>query len=140
MGGSANLDGDVGLQIAPMVDVVFVLLLFFMASANLQQKEQELGVSLPRIPKNGAAQDTTVSLPINLDIDENGVVFWNNLPLQNKEEDMSELRSRLNEIMSRYGPGQTVVITPSPMTQHGVIAKVLSTCTAAGVKNLCFGG
>ena len=48
MGGSAGSeDGDVGFQIAPMVDVVFVLLLFFMASAGSQVVERELNISLP---------------------------------------------------------------------------------------------
>ena len=37
MGGSVGSDdGDIGFQIAPMVDVVFVLMLFFMASAGSQ--------------------------------------------------------------------------------------------------------
>ena len=35
-GSVGSEDGDMGFQIAPMVDVVFVLLLFFMASAGAQ--------------------------------------------------------------------------------------------------------
>ena len=35
-------DGDMGFQIAPMVDVVFVLLLFFMAAAGLKPSDKEL--------------------------------------------------------------------------------------------------
>ena len=46
-GGGVSEDGDVGFQIAPMVDVVFVLLLFFMASAGSQVIETELNISLP---------------------------------------------------------------------------------------------
>ena len=40
-------DGDIGFQIAPMVDVVFVLLLFFMASAGSQIIPKELTINLP---------------------------------------------------------------------------------------------
>ena len=47
MASSASPDGDPGFQIAPMVDVVFVLMLFFMASAGAQIKEKELAVALP---------------------------------------------------------------------------------------------
>lgn len=39
-------DGDAGFQIVPMADVVFVLLLFFMASAGTQSVEKELAVQL----------------------------------------------------------------------------------------------
>ena len=48
MGGSVGSeDGDIGFQIAPMVDVVFVLMLFFMASAGMQVVEKELSINLP---------------------------------------------------------------------------------------------
>ncbi|MEI6494225.1 MAG: biopolymer transporter ExbD, partial [Verrucomicrobiota bacterium] len=40
-GGGASEDGDIGFQIAPMVDVVFVLLLFFMSCAGQQIIEKE---------------------------------------------------------------------------------------------------
>ena len=46
-GGGVSEDGDPGFQIAPMVDVVFVLLLFFMASAGSQVIERELNINLP---------------------------------------------------------------------------------------------
>ena len=45
MAGKTNgEDGAFGFQIAPMVDVVFVLLLFFMACAGLSQKERFLNI------------------------------------------------------------------------------------------------
>ena len=47
MAGGGSSDGDYGLQIAPMLDVMFVLLLFFMVMAGKQVKEAELGVQVP---------------------------------------------------------------------------------------------
>jgi biopolymer transport protein ExbD len=46
-GGGGSGDGDFGFQIAPMVDVVFVLLLFFMACAGTNQVEGLLKIALP---------------------------------------------------------------------------------------------
>ncbi len=46
-GSVGSEDGDMGFQIAPMVDVVFVLMLFFMASAGSQIVEKELTINLP---------------------------------------------------------------------------------------------
>ena len=46
-GVSTAEEGDIGFQIAPMVDVVFVLLLFFMASAGSQIIPKELTINLP---------------------------------------------------------------------------------------------
>ena len=42
MAGGGSSDGDYGLQIAPMLDVMFVLLLFFMVMAGKQVKENWL--------------------------------------------------------------------------------------------------
>ena len=39
-GSVGSEDGDIGFQIAPIVDVVFVLMLFFMASAGAQVVEK----------------------------------------------------------------------------------------------------
>ncbi len=138
MASGGSTDGDVGLQIAPMVDVVFVLLLFFMASASLQQKEMELGINLPT--KGSVQHPGTVEVPIYVDIDENGQVFWNQLPIDNAGPELQELRARLREVVAKFGEKQPVIITPSPMVRHDRISQVLSACTAAGVKSLSFGG
>lgn len=138
MASGGSTDGDIGLQIAPMVDVVFVLLLFFMASASLQQKELELGINLPT--KGSAPHSDTVQVPIEIDIDDNENVYWNRLPIADKSPELLELRSRLQEVIAKFGDKQPVIITPSPMVKHEKISQVLSACTAAGVKSLSFGG
>src|SRR5271156_6617752 len=66
-------DGDIGFQIAPMVDVVFVLMLFFMASAGSQIIEKELNISLPTNERG------TESL-ILIEISPEGQVTMNNQP------------------------------------------------------------
>ena len=40
-------EGTVGFQIAPMIDVVFVIMLFFMVMAGAVKVEKELNVTLP---------------------------------------------------------------------------------------------
>ena len=40
-------DGEFGFQIAPMLDILFVLLLFFMVSAGAQKHEAALTTQLP---------------------------------------------------------------------------------------------
>ena len=49
MAGGGGEGGDFGFQIAPMVDVVFVLLLFFMACAGQNIKEGffQIGLTVP---------------------------------------------------------------------------------------------
>ena len=51
-----SAEGDIGFQIAPMVDVVFVLMLFFMAATGAQVLTKELHAQLPSPPHPGAIQ------------------------------------------------------------------------------------
>ena len=59
-GGGGGESGDFGFQIAPMVDVVFVLLLFFMACAGEKTKEGYFDIGLP---SPSAARPTGSSAP-----------------------------------------------------------------------------
>ena len=64
MAGGGSSDGDYGLQIAPMLDVMFVLLLFFMVMAGKQVKEAELGVQVPGASKAVSTAKTPVTIPV----------------------------------------------------------------------------
>src|ERR1700744_3858533 len=75
-GSVGSEDGDMGFQIAPMVDVVFVLLLFFMASAGSQIVEKELTINLPSGQQKGGP--TTNVTPMVIEISRDGQVTMNN--------------------------------------------------------------
>lgn len=66
-------DGEIGFQIAPMVDVVFVLMLFFMACAGFRATERELSIALP---KAGTVGDL-LEVAITIDIAPDGRVIAN---------------------------------------------------------------
>ena len=76
-GGGGGESGDFGFQIAPMVDVVFVLLLFFMACAGQNIKEGFFQIGLP---SPSASSSEKVSTPIVVDVDALGNVFVNGDP------------------------------------------------------------
>ena len=68
MAGSAG-DGEFGFQIAPMLDILFVLLLFFMVSAGAQKHEAALTTQLP-----GGQPGSGSSVPVEVGIDADGQV------------------------------------------------------------------
>ncbi len=76
-GGGVSEDGDPGFQIAPMVDVVFVLLLFFMAAAGSQVIEKELNVSLPS-GQSASGPGGPPTTPIMVEVRADGHVVVNN--------------------------------------------------------------
>jgi len=131
-------DGDVGFQIAPMVDVVFVLLLFFMASAGSQVVERELNISLPS-GRSSAAAAGPPPTPLIIDISPEGLVSMNNKVFDTPtSKELPELRARLKDNIERFGEENPVIIRPSDDAKQERIIDVLNSAAAAGVKNLTF--
>jgi biopolymer transport protein ExbD len=136
-GSVGEADGDVGFQIAPMVDVVFVLMLFFMASAGSQVSERELGINLPSGAKAGASAG--LKTPIIISIDANGQVNMNDKNFGNpQDKNLNELKEWLTNQMARFDDQDPVIIRPVSETRHERIIDVLNAAAAAGVKNLTF--
>jgi biopolymer transport protein ExbD len=136
-GGGVSEDGDIGFQIAPMVDVVFVLLLFFMASAGSQVLEMELNISLPsgRSPQSSGVPTT----PIIIDIMPDGKVQMNNRVYDTPtSKELPELRTWLKETIAKFGDKDPVIIRPDPQTKHERVMDVLNAASAAGVTKLSF--
>ena len=96
-------DGDIGFQIAPMVDVVFVLLLFFMASAGSQIIPKELTINLPS--GRGESRPGPPPTPIIIDIFPDGKVQMNNkvydTPVSKELPELRELAKGYNQQIRR---------------------------------------
>ena len=120
-----------------MVDVVFVLLLFFMASAGSQVVEREMIISLPS--GRGAAAAGPPPTPVIIDISPEGIVSLNSRVFDTPtSKEMPELRARLKENIERFGDKDPVIIRPSEQARQERIIDVLNSAAAAGVKNLTF--
>jgi biopolymer transport protein ExbD len=139
-GGGGEGDGDFGFQIAPMVDVVFVLLLFFMACAGTNQTEGLLKIALP---SQTTGSDTPV-VPIVIDIDNAGHVFINGEQKGGGGNDhaltlLTENLTRAMETGKTTGKTDPVIIRPAADTPHERVIDVLNACRKARVENLSFG-
>jgi len=135
-GGGGGGEGEFGLQIAPMLDVMFVLLMFFMVMAGQQVKEAELGVSVP-----GSGQpSTTAKTPVTIRVAPDGVVTFNDTPVDSREDrEMPRLRARLKNLIEAFSE-QSVIIRPNDRAPYQRVVDVLNACGAERVKNLTFGG
>jgi len=133
MGGSVGSeDGDVGFQIASMVDVVFVLMLFFMACACSQIIAQETKIKLP----TGAASGASTATPITINIAADGLVSMNDksygLP---SDANLTDLRDFLRNALSTFGNDDPVIIKPSLDAKHERIIQVLNAITGAAIED-----
>jgi biopolymer transport protein ExbD len=137
MAGGGGGDGEFGLQIAPMLDILFVLLLFFMVCTGSQKREAELGIKLP---SRGKSQGDTPETPITLKIGPDNQVFFNDSPIDTpKSKELHDLQAKLVDIIAKFGEKQPIIITPSRTTRHERVVDVLNACSGSGIKNLSFG-
>ncbi len=136
-GSQGSEDGDAGFQIAPMVDVVFVLMLFFMASAGMQVVEKELSINLPS--GRASSREGPPPTPIIIDITADGEVQMNSAVYGAPgDKKLEPLRDKLKEMIDSFGDKDPVIIRPTPDTRHERVMDVLDAAGAAGVKNLTF--
>ena len=127
-----HADADHGFQIAPMVDVVFVLLLFFMALAGLRQIEQQLRVPLPH---GGICPPDP---PLVVVIAADGAVECNGSALAAAgERDLGRLAAWLRDV-ARADAETPVFIRPDGNTEHERFVQVLALLQRVGLRKISF--
>src|SRR3954447_15872446 len=94
----ANLnEGSFGFQIAPMIDVVFVIMLFFMVMAGAVKVEREINTKLPGTAEASGPTEFIDELIIN--VAETGEVMLNDEPMDTPTStDMPQLRGTLTRL------------------------------------------
>lgn len=119
-----------GFQIAPMVDILLVLLCFFIVTWSFASKEMELDVKVPSA--QNAREATSVVNQTVINVKANGKVVWNR-----KEVSPEELQSRLQELAEIF-PDYAIILRGDYRTQYEDIVKVIDICQKAKIWNLAF--
>ncbi|MBC2596077.1 biopolymer transporter ExbD [Ruficoccus amylovorans] len=126
-------------DLTPMIDVVFLLLAFFMVTTNFQE-EADLGLRLPANvppPKN-------VELPNEhvVDIMPSGDVYLNGAPMDSiNSRTMPELVNTLKRLKTSADRSEiqtSVTIVAAPASLHQRSIDVLNACAAAQIKYVSF--
>lgn len=126
-------DAEPGFQIAPMIDVVFVLMIFFMLSASFQPKERYLEAKAP----GGIGRSATVAAVV--DITEEGLVLLNDKPYgQPEDRSLLTLRRWFKDTAETFGTSDPVILRPSPGARHDRVVQVLACVNAANLTNVAF--
>jgi len=131
---------DPQLTIASLIDMVFLLLIYFMSSASLVKSEADLGIRLPGM----LAQAQAVELPDEqmIEIRENGRVILNDREYDSPDsQELPELvalliRYRLSSEAAGNEP--MVTIWADDNVTHQRTIDVMNACAQAGIKNVTF--
>lgn len=119
-----------GFQIAPMVDVIFNLLCFFLVGQIFSTWETELDVKVPTAQTGQVSDRLPGEVIIN--ITKDGTTIVNKQTL-----DEQGLRVLLGKIATMF-PGQPVLIRADKGTEYGHVVKVLDLCRQADIWNISF--
>ncbi|MEW6358302.1 MAG: biopolymer transporter ExbD [Planctomycetota bacterium] len=113
------------LNIAPLIDVLFLLLIFFLVSSTFVE-QPNLKLDLPRAAHADVSQVKSLAVLI----DEKGRLYFSDQPV-NRTELLRLLRERLGEDKE-----QSLVIKADKNVPHGVVVEVLDMAKGVGYKRI----
>lgn len=119
-----------GIQLAPLVDVLMLLLIFFLLTWNAARNENELDVKVPKASEAKEKSAPVGDVVVNVKADGNVVV--NRRTLTTPE--LSEMLKGLVQL----DPNQAVVIRGDETGAYKNVVGVLNVCSEAGVTNVAF--
>ena len=130
------------LSMAPLIDMTFLLLIYFICTCSLVMPEADLGIRLPGM----VAQATTVDMPDEqmIEVRGNGQVFLNDREFDApSSQDLPELLRTLRQYKaSSEAAGNQALITiwADDETPHQRVIDVMNACAAARIKDISFAG
>ena len=118
---------EVSLDMTPLIDVVFLLLIFFMLTASFTQA-QRLQVELPKAEQGEAIKDPAKNWVIEIDAE-------GNYALNGEALAGDRLTLRLRELLERTDD-TVILIRADAKTEHQAVVQALDAARAAGLLHI----
>lgn len=125
-----NKPPDPGFQLAPMVDVIFIILSFFIAIQVYARWEKDMDIKLPTA--DTSTQPRQLPGEITVNVNKAGELVVNEVKLKPEQ-----LKARLDKIVKLF-PGQPVLIRADKRTAYQHVISVLDICRSADIWNISF--
>ena len=128
------------LQIAPMIDVCFLLLFFYILTSKPVKPEADMSMTLP----GTVPQEESVEIPDEqrISIQEDGQVILNDLPMDHPQNrDLPALLKtlvRFKEAADANRSEALVTVDAADGSHHQRIVDVLNVCARAGIQGVTF--
>jgi biopolymer transport protein ExbD len=122
---------EVGFQLAPMIDMTFLLLVFFMVTTKISKEQIKVDIKLPTASNAVIPQD--VSNRDIISIDENGE-YWVGQNMVEKKELADYLKQRFVDY-----PPLKIYVRADAGTPGKKIKEFMKIASEAGAINVIFG-
>jgi biopolymer transport protein ExbD len=123
---SGRLDDEAEVDLTPMLDVVFIMLIFFIVTASFVK---EVGLDLSR-PEGGSTKTVTDNENIFIQISNDGVIF-----VDRRATDIRAVRANIERLHAERPTG-AVIIAPSEGSFNGLLVQIMDQARLAGVDNI----
>jgi biopolymer transport protein ExbD len=114
------------IELAPIIDMVFLLLIFFLVATTFHQTEREMQIALPAAASAGPISTALREIVINVDAE--GTIIVSGRPME------AESLLALIEEAVAGNPEQKVTVRGDRATVYANIVRVLDVCKTGGVQ------
>ena len=128
------------IPIAPMIDVVFLLLLYYLVTSTLEKQEADISFQLPGVVE----QSDPLEMPDEqiVEIDNEGQVVVNEYAYDSPDAsrflELTAMLTRFKQASDANKVEALVTLAPSDGTSHQIIVRVMDACSKAGIKGINF--
>jgi len=119
-------DREVTLEMTPLIDIVFLLLIFFLVATTFQQTEREMQIALPQAAFSGPISTALREIIINVDAEGTIIVSGRTI-------EPDDLRALIENAMT-VNPDQKVTVRGDRDAAYAHIVRVLDICKSGGVQ------
>ncbi len=124
-GGSGDPEVMMDINTTPLIDVMLVLLVMLIITIPIQLHSVNLDMPVGAPPANNIKPEK-----IQIDIDENSIVYWQGLPVS-----AAEMESNMDTI-AQLATQPEVHIRPNKGSKYAVFANVLSSSKRKGLTKM----
>lgn len=133
---------QIELQIAPMIDVCFLLLFFYILTSKPVKPEADMSMTLP----GTVAQEEALDIPDEqrVSIQDNGQIVLNDLALDKPDDRklpaLLATLKRFKESSDANKSQALITLDVSDGAVHQRVVDVLNACAQAGIQGVTFAG
>ena len=117
---------NIDINVAPLIDIVFLLLIFFMLASEFTDFKTIDMVS----PNQSNKEINKTKLPIIIELSENGIININN-----KEIAFNKLSITVDEMLVNKNINKVVISTPNE-TKVNILIKIVDIIRSLGIENI----
>jgi biopolymer transport protein ExbD len=124
--------GKLGFNMTPMIDVVFLLIIFFLVSSHLAKQEAQMQLPLPAADSgHEATEQATPRVTIN-------VLMDGTMLLSGHKVRADQLQQRLRGRLQESGPNLQVRIRSDRGAPYRFVEPIMLACARAGIWDVSF--